>query len=697
MRKKLAVFLLAMLCAVVSNSQVLSISGRITDEQGAPIPFVSIVIKGKDKAGTTSDPDGKFSIQASKGNVLIVSAVNYAAREITIGAGTSLEIKLTAVKVDLSEVVVTAMGIKRSERALGYAVSKVDPNTMLQKSEPNILNTLPGKIPGVDIRAGQGAPGAASRVQIRGVSSFSGGEPLIVVDGVPYSNPLVNTSNPFTGGGTYGSGLNNIDPNDIESISVLKGAAAASLYGSRAANGVLLITTKSGAPKKGARSLNVTYRAGYSIEKIADIPEFQNLYGAGANFRTQSSNGSWGAKFGRGVIYDAAGQVIGTSASGIDSIPATTWATMYNSYPELFPNGRLAYKAVPDNVKSLFNTGNLMEHSIGLNGGEGKSLFNVTLSHVDQKGYISNSSYKKSNVSVGGQTAIGNLTIGANVSYARSKQVGGFIGAAQSFLSQWGRTYTMARNWDITGWPSVNKAGQQIGFNDGQYTNPVWGAYHNVITSFDDRIVANVRASYKFNNWMRVDFNAGVNNYALSRDQVIDKSSYGSADNTLGTITEVLNRQQEIQGKLVAVISPKVFKDWSLDLTLGSDVNERNSRHQQVYGVDFVIPGLFTLPIHADKPSATITDRKGDWSVSSVMHLSAIRTSHSLTSPEEQTLLPRFLIRMRNISTPVFPDRWFGQKRLILNRAGWIMVRSVQGMPAWVTMQRRIMANRSSI
>ena len=116
----------------------------------------------------------------------------------------------------------------------------------------------------------------------------------------------------------------------------------------------------------------------------------------------------------------------------------------------------------------------------------------------------------------------------------------------------------MARNWDITGWPSQSRAGAQIGFNDGQYTNPVWGAYHNVITSIDDRLVANVRASYKFNNWIRVDFNAGVNNYALFRDQIIDKSSLGSADNTLGTITEVVNRQQEIQGKIVAVINPKI-------------------------------------------------------------------------------------------------------------------------------------------
>jgi len=596
MRKKLISFLLALVCfTIAGQAQTIALSGKVKDDKGVPIPFVSITIKGNSKFGTTSDEQGNFKISASKGDVLVFSSVTFTPQEVTVGSSTSIDVTLKPAKGEMTEVVVTAMGIKRQEKALGYAVSKVEPSEMLQKSEPNLLNTLAGKVPGVDIRAGQGAPGAATRIQIRGVSSFGGGEPLIVVDGVPYSNPLVNTTNPFNGGGTYGSGINNIDPNDIESINVLKGAAAASLYGSRAANGVLLITTKSGNPKRGAKSLNVTYRAGYSVEKISDIPEFQNMYGAGANFRTQSSNGSWGAKFGRGVIYDATGLVIGTSASGIDSIPATTWATMFNSYPELFPNGKIAYKAVPNNVSSLFNTGSLMEQSIGLNGGEGNSLFNVTFSHVNQKGYIENSSYRKSNISVGGQTAFGKLTIGANASYARSKQIGGFIGQAQAFISQWGRTYTMARNWDIKGWPTESRSGQQIGFNDGQYTNPVWGAHHNTITSIDDRMVANLRATYKFSSWIRLDANIGVNNYSLYRDQIIDKTSYGSADNALGTITEVVNRQQEIQGKIVLAMSPRINNDFTLDLNIGSDVNERNTRNQSVYGVDFVIPGLYNL------------------------------------------------------------------------------------------------------
>ena len=599
MRKLLALLTAFLLFAGHLFAQK-TISGKVTDEKGNPIPDASVMVKGTN-TGTVTKSDGTYSLTVpATAKALVFSSINMSPLEVVIGSETLINPMLKPIESVMAEVVVTALGIKRVEKALGYAVSKVDPNSILQKSEPNVLAGLAGKVPGVDIRGGQGAPGAAVRIQIRGVSSFNGGEPLIVVDGVPYSNPVINTTNPFSGGGTYGSGFGDIDPNDIESINILKGAAAAALYGSRAANGVLLITTKSGNPKKGAKSLNVTYRTGYSLENIAGLPEFQNTYGAGANFAVQSSNGSWGGKFGKGVIYGGGAAntptyIVGTSASGIDSIPAGTWASMYAAYPELFPNGRLAYKAVPDNVSSLFNTGTLFENSVGLSGGEGNTLFSITLSNVDQKGYITNSSYKKTNVSAGGQLNVGKLTAGASMSYARSKQVGGFIGQAQSFLSQWGRTFTMARNWDITGWPSENRAGAQIGFNDGQYTNPVWGAYHNVITSIDDRVVTNARASYKFSNVFRVDYNAGINSYSLFRDQIIDKSSYGGTDNALGNITEVVNRRMEIQSTVVAVITPKIGRDFTLDVKIGNEINQRTTRAQQVQGVNFVIPGLYNL------------------------------------------------------------------------------------------------------
>ncbi len=586
--------MMLILFGVFAYSQDRTITGVVKDETGLAVPGASIKIKGT-KIGVAADNLGQFRIQAKAGDVLLVTGAGIDPAEITVGASDAVAISVKNKIATGSEVVVTALGIKRQDKALGYGVSKVDPNSLLQKSEPNVLASLAGKVPGVDIRGGQGAPGAAARIQIRGVSSFNGGEPLIVVYGIPYSNNIVNTTNPFTQGGTYGSGFADLDPNDIESINILKGAAAAALYGSRAANGVLLITTKSGAPRKGQKSLNVTYKTGFSLENISGIPEFQNTYGAGANFRVQSSNGSWGGKFGKGVIYNATGDVIGSSASGIDSIPASTWNTMWVSYPELFPNNRLAYKAVPQNVSSLFNTGTLWENSVGMNGGEGNTSFNITLSRVDQTGYITNSSYTKNNISAGGQTNIGKLTVGASLAYTRSKQIGGFIGGPQSFLSQWGRTFTMARNWDIVGWPSEDRAGNQIGFNDGQYTNPVWGAYHNTITSIDDRVVASARASYKFSNVFRIDYNGGINSYALYRDQIIDKSSLGGTDNALGNIIEVVNRTQEIQSTLVAVYTPKLGPDFTLDVKIGNDINQRTGRNQQVQGVNFVIPGIYNL------------------------------------------------------------------------------------------------------
>ncbi len=590
--------LLAMLTAfLLFAGQLLAqrtITGKVLMPNGAPIPFASVQVK-ETQNGTSADETGNFRIEAQTGQTLVISATGYVTQEVKVTSSNTVTANLEAVG-DLSEVVVTALGIKRSQKALGYAVSQVDPNSVLQRSEPDVLRGLQGKVPGVDIRVGQGAPGASSRIQIRGVASIGlATQPLIVVDGVPYSNVEVGAGSAFSGGGASGTSLNNLDMNDVESINVLKGAAAASLYGSRAANGVLLITTKSGSGKKGAKALTVNVRSGYSIEKIANIPDLQNEYGAGANFVTQSSNGSWGARFGKGVIYNAAGGVVRPSSSGVDSIPAGTWAAMYAAYPELFPGGLAPYKAAPDNVSKLFDTGNLFENSVNVNGGTGATTFNVTASNISQKGYIMNTSYIKNNFSAGGKTEIGKLTVGANLAYTRSKQVGGYFGAVQNFLTGWGRTFTQARNWDIAGWPIQDRQGNQIGFNTGQYTNPIWGAYHNVITTYDDRIVANLRASYNINKWISVNYTLGINQYALYRDMVIDKSSLGSADNGLGNITEQVYRTQELQSILFASFTPKIGGDFSLDFKVGTDANQRVARSQSVYGVDFIVPGIYNL------------------------------------------------------------------------------------------------------
>ena len=594
MRKIASLLAVLLLFTAMAFGQDRTITGTVIDETGAPVPGASIKIKGT-RTGVAADNNGQFRILAKSGDVLLVTGAGLEATDVTVGAASTISISVKKAIITGTEVVVTALGIRRTEKALGYAVSKVDPNSVLQKSEPDLLKGLQGKVPGVDIRTSQGVPGSATRIQIRGNSSFGlETQPLIVVDGVPYSNTQLTTSSQTTAGGAYGSGLANLDPNDIESFNILKGAAAASLYGSRASRGVIVITTKSGSGRKGAKPLNVSFKSGVSIEKIANLPDYQNSFGTGAQNRAGGgSNGSWGGKFGSGNVYDAGGNVVRVSASGIDSVPA--WGPYLTAYPELFDNnGRTGYKAYPNNVKDLFNTGTLYENSIGVNGGEGNTTFGLTLSNVNHLGYVENSSYVRNNISVGGSTKYKNLTIGGNVAYTKSKQKGGFFGIGQAFTTQFGRALIGGRSWNIPGFPSQDRAGRPLSFIAGQYTNPIWGAYHNTITTREERIVANFRASYKVNNWVTINYNFGANNAGIFRDEIIDEFSPG-VGNGLGQITEDQFRQLEIQSTILAVFTPKIGKDWSLDLKLGNDFNQRTSRRQANRGSDLVVPGIFSI------------------------------------------------------------------------------------------------------
>src|SRR4051794_37256469 len=230
--------LCSLFAASVAFAQSRTITGKVTNNKGEPVPFATVTVKGTTNSVAATET-GLFTIKAATGQTLVVTATNYTSQEMVLDAGNDVTITLPLQETSLNEVVVTAAGIRRAEKALGYAISKVDPNSIVQKSEPDMLKSLQGKVAGVDIRSSQGTPGAATRIQMRGNSSFYGdNQPLIVVDGIPYSNSQVTTSNQTVGGGAYSSGINDLDPNDIASMNVLKGSTAAALYGSRASNGV---------------------------------------------------------------------------------------------------------------------------------------------------------------------------------------------------------------------------------------------------------------------------------------------------------------------------------------------------------------------------------------------------------------------------------------------------------------------------
>jgi TonB-linked SusC/RagA family outer membrane protein len=610
MRKIASLLTMLMLFTALAYGQDRIITGTVTDETGAPVAGASIKIKDA-RTGVAADNNGQFRIQAKSGDILVITGASIEPVEITIGSSSTLSISVKKAVVTGTEVVVTALGIRRTEKALGYAVSKVDPNSVLQKSEPDLLKGLQGKVPGVDIRTSQGTPGAATRIQIRGNSSFGlETQPLIVVDGVPYSNDQLTTTSQTLGGTAYGSGLANLDPNDIESFNILKGAAAASLYGSRASRGVIVITTKSGSGKKGAKPLNVTFKSGISAEVISNLPEYQNTYGSGANFDPRTgSNGSWGARFGLGNVYDQDGNILRPSSSGVDSMRA--WATYLAAYPDLFDaNGNAAYKAYPNNVKDAFKTGMLYENSISVNGGDANTTLGLTASNVNHLGYVENSSYVRNNLSVGGQTKYKAFTIGGNVSYAKSKQKGGFFGNNQTpgASSQFARTLYMARNWDMYGLPSQDLAGVPLAFVAGNYDHPKWAAYHNVITTNEERIVGGLRVGYKLNSWINVNYNIGVNTANINRVEITDE--FSRAASGLGSIVTDNLRSTELQSTFVVVFNPKVGKDFSLDFKVGNDINQRTSKRQADIGNDLIVPGIFNLSNTVQKSFAADTKNK---------------------------------------------------------------------------------------
>ncbi|MEO6868663.1 MAG: SusC/RagA family TonB-linked outer membrane protein [Ginsengibacter sp.] len=580
MRKIATLFTMLMLSGVLAFSQGRTVTGTVKDDSGSPVPFATVSESGT-KNATTADANGNFKITLKGSGGLTFTAAGYGAQTMA-ASGNTVNATIARTNAELSTVVVTAAGIKRSEKTIGYAISKVDPTTILQKSEPDLLKSLQGKVAGVDIRTSQGTPGAASRIQIRGNSSFFGdNQPLIIVDGVSYSNNSVSTSGALTGGGAYGSGIADLDPNDIASMNILKGSSASALYGSRASNGVIIITTKSGSVGRSRKGTEVNVKSSLSFENISNLPEYQNLYGTGSLGNAGNANGSWGKKFAPG-----------------DSLGA--WPTILSAYPELFPSSKkVAYRAYPDNVKDQFTTGIVTENSVGVNTGDEKTSFSLTASQLNHSGYVPNNKYNRTNISAGGSSKLGiGVNVRGNFSYSRSKQQGGLFGENQigSTSSQFGRTMFLGRSWDPNV-PFEDKNGNSISWVGTQADNPRWAAKYNKQTSYDERFVAGAHADFNITKWARVDYNIGTNIFYLNRREITEVSSRG----TPGKMALDNYRNQNLESSLLLSFTPKVSEDVSVKATLGTSYYQSTTTDELARGgfkggvTGFIVRGLYTL------------------------------------------------------------------------------------------------------
>ncbi len=555
-------------------AQDIQVSGKVTGEDGSPLPGVSVVVKGS-TTGIATDVNGDYSLTVPSDAVLVFSSVGMQSQEVNVGGQTTIDLIMAEEISRLDEVVVTALGISKQRKALGYASVEVDADETLQKSEPDMLRSLQGKIPGVEIRSTGGAPGSATRITIRGNTSFTGeNQPLFVVDGIPYSNWQYTTTSQSTGGGAYSTGLVTLDPNDIESTSVLKGAAAAALYGSRAKNGVVVITTKSGGAK--AKQFSMTLNSSVNFETLAKLPVYQNTYGNGANFDYANANGSWGPRF-----------------DSMDSIE--TWP----DYSEVFGWGdSIPYVAQPDNVKDLFQTGIVYENSLNIQSGNENSSFNFTVSDLRNTGYVPYSSFNRNSLSVGGSTKfMDRLTAMASASYTKGNQEGGIFGNNQASdgygASSFARALWLGRTWIMD--PYEDPAtGLPMQPNGDQFDNPLWSWKYNKIITDMDRVTANGKLIFDVTDWMKISYQFGANILLQKRREIVEVGSRANVFGKTGGLTTDDVRHQELNSQLVLSID-KQLGDVSISGLIGHEINTQDVKRTGYRGFTFTNKGIYTM------------------------------------------------------------------------------------------------------
>ena len=571
-----------------SWAQSRPVSGRILDRStNEGLPGVSVIVKGT-TTGTATDAEGRYALNvAGPTAVLQFKYLGYVSVEQAVGSSATIDASMVVDAKQLDEVVVTSLGIQREKRALGYAVASIKAEQVVQKSEPDILRTLSGKVPGVNIVSSSGVPGASSRITIRGNTSLLGNnQPLFVVDGVPYDNSQTESENQLVRGAGYSSRTADIDPNNIEDIQVLKGAAASALYGSRAAGGVIVITTKTGSGKRGAKGVQIGYSTGYSIEQIAGLPEYQNKYGTGANFGSGGNdyrtNGSWGPSFSTGIE--------------LPGLPRNTLPHPQagNSNLGIDLNATIPYQAYPNNVKDYFNTGHLFENSVSLTGSGENTTFTTIVSRADNVGTIPNSRFVRSNISAGGSGHFNKFTVKGTVGYSNTEQQGPQLGANNAFgsASAFARTLFIPRNMDLQGLPYIDPVTRQqyFGWLSAQADNPRWSTENNQYISRVDRVTANASASYAFRDWLSLTYSGGVNTYTDNRRTTVRPGSNGYGGD--GNVLEDNIQNTELDQNILLTFDKNLTEDISLRATVGQNINQRSQNFLAYAGRGIIVFGI---------------------------------------------------------------------------------------------------------
>jgi TonB-linked SusC/RagA family outer membrane protein len=587
MRKFLLVCLTAVFALASSElwAQDRTVSGRITSaEDGSGLPGVNVVLKGS-TTGTVTDATGNFSLSVpASGGTLVVTFIGLKTQEVEIGGRTVVDVAMEQDVTQLTEVVVSALGVEKSRDKLGTATSTIGGSAVTSSGETGVINSLSGKAAGLNITRNGGDPGAGSYIQLRGQNSIVGNlQPLIVIDGMPMFNSYQDNGNQ-TDGVQQQSRLNDLNPNDIASIEVLKSASASALWGSRAANGVIMITTKKG--KNTSGKLNISYNGTYSIDDVNKVPDLQRTYGQGS-----------GGKY-----------VVNTPRSWGDKISTRTGADVTSGAAYVqFPDGTKRYSIVDknstqtyDHSKEVFQTGHYFENALNLSGGNERSNFMMSYSNLNQTGIIQmNSDYKRNTARVNASTMLTDklhATVNVNYSNIRSNRIqqgsnlgGIFLGGLRT-PADFDNSYYEGTYYNADGVATPNKQvtfRNSIGAGAPGFDNPFWTIRHNKSFSVVNRIIGNVELNYDLTDWLSLRGNAGVDNYTDRRTDFINAQS---AILPGGSYEEQTISESQFNTNLFATAKKDFSDAFKGSVVLGWNYNNRQYNKVGAIARGFIIP-----------------------------------------------------------------------------------------------------------
>jgi TonB-linked SusC/RagA family outer membrane protein len=583
--KRLVLFLTLLTFGAIQllQAQAVEIRGTVTSsEDGSVMPGASVIVKGT-TIGTLSDADGNYVLRVpADATELVVSFVGMKTQDVRIEGRTIIDIVMDVDILGQFEVVVTALGITRERKALGYSVQDVGGDDITTARDPNVINSLQGKLAGVQISAGQGAVGAGSRIIIRGLKSLSGeNQPLFVVDGVPFLNNLSSVGS--TGGQDYGNAAADINPNDIETITILKGANAAAMYGSRAANGVVMITTKSG---KGEQGLGVSLQQNMMWDTPLVWAGVQNDYGQGydGQFEYVDGNGngtndnvdeSWGPPLD--------GRLIPQYDSPYDPITGVRTPTPWIAHP--------------DNVKDLIELGYTSTTNLAVTSGSDKANVRVSLARQDTKGVYPNTDERRHSFSINtGASLTKKLKVDASAMYVHLRN-NNLPGSGYSTLNplytyyMWGGrqvdTKSLRERWMETD----PVTGRPFNWNHSYHDNPYFTLHKNVHTRERDRIFGKLAMSYLFTDWLSAQVRLGTDYYSQTRKEQYAKGSNDFPEGKFDDFGEIVN-ETNIDGLLAF---NKEFGDISVAATVGANLKRYYARTQETHVAELIIPDLYAV------------------------------------------------------------------------------------------------------